>query len=87
MAAPERTCVGCRRKRAQAELVRFILEAGRVVPASAGARGRSAYVCPEVDCLETAEKKRAFARAFRAPVTVDPTVRRAVTRRASDERR
>jgi predicted RNA-binding protein YlxR (DUF448 family) len=85
--APERTCVGCRRKRAQAELVRFTLEAGRVVPAGAGARGRSAYVCPEVDCLESAEKKRAFARAFRAPVTVDPTVRGAVTRRTSDERR
>jgi predicted RNA-binding protein YlxR (DUF448 family) len=87
MAAPERTCVGCRRKRAQAELVRFALEAGRVVPAGAGARGRSAYVCPEMDCLESAEKKRAFARAFRAPVTLDPTVRDAVTRRTSDERR
>lgn len=87
MAVPERTCVGCRRKRAQAELVRFTLEAGRVVPAGRGAHGRSAYVCPEVDCLESAEKKRAFARAFRAPVTVDPTVRSAVTRRTSDERR
>jgi len=87
VAVPERTCVGCRRKRAQAELVRFTLEAGRVVPAGRGAHGRSAYVCPEVDCLESAEKKRAFARAFRAPVTVDPTVRSAVTRRTSDERR
>ncbi len=87
VAAPERTCVGCRRKRAQAELVRFTLEAGRVVPAGAGARGRSAYVCPAVECLETAEKKRAFGRAFRAPVTIDPTVRPAVTRRTSDERR
>ena len=87
MAVPERTCVGCRRKRAQAELVRFTLEAGRVVPAGRGAHGRSAYVCPEVDCLESAEKKRAFARAFRAPVTVDPTVRSAGTRRTSDERR
>ena len=87
MAAPERTCVGCRRKRAQAELVRFTVQAGRVVPAGAGARGRSAYVCPEVDCLESAEKKRAFARAFRASVTIDPTVRSAVTQRTSDERR
>jgi len=87
VAAPERTCVGCRRKRAQTELVRFALEAGRVVPAAPGSRGRSAYVCPEVDCLEAAERKRAFARAFRAPVTVDPTVRRAVARRTRDERR
>jgi uncharacterized protein len=87
VAAPERMCVGCRRKRAQAELVRFTLEAGRVVPAGVGARGRSAYLCPEVDCLEGAERKRAFARAFRAPVTIDPTVRGAVTQRTSDERR
>ena len=87
MAAPERTCVGCRRKRAQAELVRLTLETGRVVPAGAGSRGRSAYVCPQVECLDSAEKKRAFARAFRAPVTIDPTVRPAVARRTSDERR
>ena len=87
MAVPERTCVGCRRTRAQAELVRLTLEAGRVVPAGTGARGRSAYVCPQVECLDSAEKKRAFARAFRAPVTIDPTVRPAVARRTSDERR
>ena len=87
VAVPERTCVGCRRKRAQAELVRFTLEAGRVVPAGRGSRGRSAYVCPETECLDSAEKKRAFARAFRAPVTIDPTVRPAVARRTSDERR
>jgi uncharacterized protein len=87
VAAPERTCVGCRRRRAQTDLVRLALEAGLVVPAKAGSHGRSAYVCPEVDCLDSAEKKRAFARAFRAPVTLDPTVRGAVTRRTSDERR
>jgi predicted RNA-binding protein YlxR (DUF448 family) len=32
-------------------------------------------------CLEVAEKKRAFARAFRGPVTLDPAVREACTRR------
>jgi predicted RNA-binding protein YlxR (DUF448 family) len=87
VAAPERTCVGCRRKRAQAELVRFTREAGRVVPAVPGSHGRSAYLCPQETCLEAADKKRAFARAFRAPVTIDPTVRPAVARRTRDERR
>ncbi|HEY5387050.1 MAG TPA: YlxR family protein [Thermoleophilia bacterium] len=78
--APERTCIGCRRKRGQAELVRLTAEGGNVVPARPGAPGRSAYLCPEKSCLEAAEKRRVFARAFRAPVTLDPAVRRAVAR-------
>jgi hypothetical protein len=32
-------------------------------------------------CLEAAEKKRAFARAFRGPVVLDPAVREACARR------
>jgi predicted RNA-binding protein YlxR (DUF448 family) len=86
-AAPERTCIGCRRRRGQAELVRLTNNAGHVVPALPGAPGRSAYLCPEQTCLEAADKRRAFARAFRGPVVLDPAVRRAVARHTSDERR
>ncbi|MCX6365061.1 MAG: YlxR family protein [Actinobacteria bacterium] len=85
--APERTCIGCRRKRGQAELVRLTNDAGRVVPARPGAPGRSAYLCPGQTCLEAAERRRAFARAFRGPVVLDPAVRRAVALHTSDERR
>jgi uncharacterized protein len=81
MATPERTCIGCRRRRDQAELVRLAAVAGRVVAARPGATGRSAYLCPEASCLEAAEKRRAFARAFRGPVTLDPAVREAFARR------
>ena len=84
---PERTCIGCRRKRSQAELVRLTNEAGRVTVALPGAPGRSAYLCPELTCLEAADKRRAFARAFRGPIVLDPAVRRAVARHTSDERR
>lgn len=87
MATPERTCVGCRRRRGQDELVRLVAFQGRVVPARPGAPGRSAYLCPEEMCLETAEKKRAFARAFRGPVTLDPGVRAFFARPQDDERR
>jgi hypothetical protein len=87
VATPERTCVGCRRRRGQPELVRLVQDHGRVVLAQPGAPGRSAYLCPEVGCLEAAEKKRAFARSFRGPVTLDPTVREAFARRGADERR
>ena len=78
MAAPERTCVGCRRKRKQDELVRLRAEGGHVVPAGPGSMGRSVYVCPDPRCLAAAEKRRAFARAFRAPVILDAAVRDAV---------
>jgi predicted RNA-binding protein YlxR (DUF448 family) len=33
--------------------------------------GRSAYVCPDVACLEHARRRRAFARALRAAVEID----------------
>lgn len=82
--AAERTCIGCRRKREQAELVRLKVVGGRVVPAAPGAPGRSAYLCPDPRCLEAAERRRAFARAFRAAVTVDPAVREAVAGDATE---
>jgi hypothetical protein len=87
VATPERTCVGCRRRRGQDELVRLVHVEGRVVLAHPGAPGRGAYLCPEDKCLEVAEKRRAFARAFRAPVTLDPTVRESFRRHGADERR
>ena len=87
MATPERTCVGCRRRRGQDELVRLVAAHGRVVKARPGAPGRSAYLCPEENCLEAAEKKRAFARAFRGPVTLDPAVRAVFAPPGDDERR
>lgn len=82
-AAPERTCVGCRRRRPQHELVRLHVRDGKVVPAQPGDEGRSAYLCPDEKCLTAAEKKRAFARAFRGPANPDPAVRRVVTRSAT----
>ena len=87
MATPERTCVGCRRRRGQDELVRLVQDHGRVVQARPGAPGRSAYLCPEQRCLDAAEKKRAVARAFRGPVTLDPEVRAVIARSGNDERR
>jgi len=70
--APERTCVGCRRRRPQGDLIRFALRDGRLTLAGPGAPGRGAYVCPERSCLDAALGRRAFARALRGPVTIDP---------------
>ncbi|MGH7750907.1 MAG: YlxR family protein [Candidatus Dormibacteria bacterium] len=57
---PTRTCVGCRARRPQAELVRFVQVAGgwatRRSPVEAG---RGAYLC-SVTCAERAKKNRRY---------------------------
>jgi uncharacterized protein len=78
VAVPERTCVGCRTRRPQAELVRVVLRDRAVVPAGKGAPGRGAYVCPSQECLAVAQKKRAFARAFRAAAALQGEAEQAV---------
>jgi uncharacterized protein len=67
-----RTCVGCRKRAAKEELLRVVAddlgEGLEVVPDPRGrAPGRGAHVHPRSDCLELALRRRAFARALRAP--------------------
>ena len=63
---PERTCIGCRRTRPRAELIRLVRGAdGRgAVDPSASAPGRGAYVCRDAACVEQAVRR--LARALRA---------------------
>jgi len=69
---PVRTCIGCRKRAAKRELLRVVAGAGAdgreatVVPDPRGtAPGRGAHLHPTLECLELAERKRAFARALR----------------------
>lgn len=65
MSAPIRTCVGCRTRRAQEDLLRVTrLGHGAVAPAPRGAVGRSAYLCPTRGCLDLAVKRGGLHRAF-----------------------
>ncbi len=67
--APERTCVGCRAKRPQTELVRCVVSADGTVAISRTAPGRGAWVCRgQSDCLRNAIKRRGFERTWRRPV-------------------
>ncbi|WP_223777099.1 YlxR family protein [Streptomyces sp. 135] len=64
---PERTCVGCRERAAQSELLRIVAIEGDCVPDPSGTLpGRGAYVHPAPVCLDLAVRRRAFPRAFRA---------------------
>jgi len=72
-AEPVRTCIGCRERASRAELLRFATVDGRVVADPAAVLpGRGAWLHPRPSCLDRAVARRAFVRAFRAPVEVDP---------------
>lgn len=65
---PERTCVGCRAKAPQSELVRLVrVGDGVQVDARGVLPGRGAYLHPgRPECAALAAKKRALPRALRA---------------------
>ena len=68
-AAPQRTCIGCRKVRPKAALVRLVRGAdGRVHVDDGGrAEGRGAYVCLEPGCLGKALHAGRLGHAFKRP--------------------
>lgn len=77
-AVPLRTCVGCRVRTAKSELLRLVVVEGVITPDQRGRLpGRGASLHPAMSCLELAERRRAFTRAFRAEGTLDATCLRA----------
>jgi len=83
-AHPSRTCVGCRQKAAKAEMLRVVASQGLLVPdPSARLPGRGAYVHPVPDCLDLAERRRAFPRALRLAGPSDSSAVRAWIVRSS----
>ncbi len=64
-----RRCVSCRKIGLKEEFWRIV----RVSPSGQvqlnKGMGRSAYICPSVDCLGVAQKKNRLGRALRSPVS------------------
>gem|GEM_PF-3396824 len=65
---PWRTCVACRRRRPQAQLVRFHRTDHGIECDRPGRRapGRGAYLCGNIECWELAVKRRSFQRSLRS---------------------
>lgn len=65
--APQRTCIGCRKVRPKAVLVRLVRGTdGRVHVDDGGwAEGRGAYVCPDPGCLGKALHAGRLGHAFK----------------------
>ena len=61
--------MGCGEPRPKHELLRLVSGPDGVEADPTATRpGRGAYLCGDPDCLERALRRRAFARALRAPV-------------------
>ncbi len=76
---PQRTCLGCRQVKDQAQLIRFVRAPDGAVLADLKGRlpGRGAYLCNSRACIETTLRRKQFDRAFHQPcqpVTVDQLV-------------
>ncbi|MBA3421339.1 MAG: YlxR family protein [Thermoleophilaceae bacterium] len=71
IATPTRLCLGCRRPLPKSELLRLVAGDGEIAVDPAARRpGRGAYLCRRPECLGEAVRRRAFARALRAPVNI-----------------
>jgi predicted RNA-binding protein YlxR (DUF448 family) len=70
--------VGCGRRAPKHELVRFT-EVEGVLSEGATAGGRGTYTCRKAACFERAMRRRAFSRALRCPVRVEPELARLYT--------
>jgi predicted RNA-binding protein YlxR (DUF448 family) len=64
---PIRTCVGCRERRPQRDLVRCVLDADGMVHVDRHGPGRGAWLCG-AGCLTEARRRGGFDRAFRRPI-------------------
>lgn len=76
---PMRTCVGCRLRASAAELLRVVAGPDATVVPDPRRRlpGRGAWLHPVLECVDLAERRRAFARALRVPGALDPAPVRA----------
>ncbi|MDD7938975.1 YlxR family protein [Actinomycetospora lutea] len=69
---PVRTCIGCRSRASASELLRVVAADGIVDPDPRHRKpGRGAWVHPDPDCLDRAERRSAFPRALRVPGPLD----------------
>jgi uncharacterized protein len=64
---PIRTCVGCRSRHPQRDLVRCALGADGMVHVERHGPGRGAWLCG-AGCLAEARRRGAFGRAFHRPI-------------------
>ncbi|MBQ6707062.1 MAG: YlxR family protein [Clostridia bacterium] len=63
---PLRKCVGCGERKTKKELVRVVRENENTfsIDRTGKKDGRGAYLCPDIACLQIAQKKHLLERSF-----------------------
>ena len=68
MAPNDRRCVSCRRVAPKTEFWRVVRLAKTTTVCLDHGMGRSAYLCPQADCLRLAQRKNRLGRSLRVPI-------------------
>ena len=88
MAVLRRTCIGCHQVRARADLIRItrsFTNGAVTVDPRGKEKGRGAYVCPKMDCINSAVEPQRLNRAFRiVPGSADCVSLEAIDRLKQD---
>lgn len=71
---PKRTCVGCKEVKDKKELIRIVKDKeGHIsVDRTGRANGRGAYICDNIQCLESAIKSRKLEKSFE--IKINPEI-------------
>lgn len=82
----ERTCIGCRKRSSPTDLLRMTVSGGLVLPdPGRRAPGRGAHLHPATGCLDLAERRKAFPRAFKVPGPLELTLVRELVEQQEQE--
>ena len=67
---PQRQCMGCRERKAKKELIRVVrcVDGTVSLDFSGKLNGRGAYICPDAQCLQKAQKARSLERSLEVPI-------------------
>ena len=67
---PQRQCMGCRERKAKRDMIRVVrtTEGTVTLDFSGKLNGRGAYVCPDLECLNKAQKSRSLERCLETPI-------------------
>lgn len=67
---PQRQCMGCRERKAKKELIRVVrcVDGTVSLDFSGKLNGRGAYLCPDMACLQKAQKAKSLERSLEVEI-------------------
>lgn len=70
---PMRKCVGCQEMRSKRELIRIVHtpEGDLQIDPTGKKNGRGAYLCRELSCFHSAQKRRSLERALKMSIPAE----------------